>query len=122
MRYTKEEIKQHRLQWVEALESGKYKQAQEELLKKIGGRYQHCCLGVACDLSGTGTWDLEKGCYVYVTESSSESLLLPREVSDWLGIRGDDPWLGSHKASQLNDQLGWDFAAIARRTRIVWGL
>lgn len=122
MRYTKAEVRQHRLAWVEALESGKYRQAQEELMKKIGGRYYYCCLGIACDLSGLGVWDYEKGRYVYTTDQSSEALLLPRDVADWLGIRGDDPWLGDHKASQLNDQLGWDFAEIARRARKVWGL
>ena len=39
--------------WVDALRSGKYQQARGAL--KTGDAY--CCLGVACDISGLGTWD-----------------------------------------------------------------
>lgn len=116
--YTKDEIRQHRLEWVEALESGKYKQAWQKL--RDGNRF--CCLGVACDLSGIGGWDKEKGSFLYTTGSESNDMFLPPEVQEWLGVRSGDPWLGDAQASVGNDLKGWSFEDIARRARKVWGL
>ena len=38
--------------WLEALRSGRYRQTSLMLRDKVG----FCCLGVACDISGKGTW------------------------------------------------------------------
>jgi len=44
--------------WVEELRSGKWLQAQKALRKTdFEGPARFCCLGVACELSGLGTWD-----------------------------------------------------------------
>lgn len=126
MSYTKEEIRAHRLEWVEALESGRYTQARSELRCVWSGNSgaesaDYCCLGVACDISGLGQWK-DPMSPTYEVDGVSSALLLPPAVSEWLGCHGDDLWLGDHTASQLNDQLSWDFKAIARRARRVWGL
>lgn len=92
MTYTREEIQQHRLEWVEALESGEYTQTNEQLRRGSGNFTMMCCLGVACDLSGVGEWD-KYGFYGCGVEESAldcegqdrESLLLPRAVQEWLG-------------------------------------
>jgi type II restriction/modification system DNA methylase subunit YeeA len=41
------DYKARRQTWIEALESGKYKQGIKRLQNRLG---QFCCLGVACDL------------------------------------------------------------------------
>lgn len=40
-------------EWLEALESGRYKQTSENLRDNKG----FCCLGVACDLTDPNVWD-----------------------------------------------------------------
>lgn len=49
--------KERVLQWVNALESGKYKQASNSLKTPEG----MCCLGVACEVSGLSNWEEERG-------------------------------------------------------------
>lgn len=44
------EFTPEQLQWLEALESGKYKQAQKKLYVIKGDVKCHCCLGVAMEL------------------------------------------------------------------------
>lgn len=48
-------------QWLQALESGNYKQGKRKL-RSIGDEY--CCLGVACDLLQSPVFE-GKDCYVY---------------------------------------------------------
>lgn len=65
--------------WLEALESGKYKQGVNRLVKndeKYGHRF--CCLGVACDVAGLDIQDL-------VDTDQSE---LPPRMTKRLGISG----------------------------------
>ena len=56
------EFKNNLLTWVEALESGKYQQAQHRLMEvnKKTNETSYCCLGVACKLFGKdfGKFDL----------------------------------------------------------------
>lgn len=40
-------------EWIAALRSGEYKQARETLSDSKG---RMCCLGVACDIAGSGWW------------------------------------------------------------------
>src|SRR4051812_25076359 len=105
--------------WLEALRSGKYKQASSRLRRKneFGGSY--CCLGVLCDISGAGTWDESKTdltAYVllsqpaYYSSSYTRSITdLPRILRDQLGISADS----EIKLIHLNDEEKADFAAIA---------
>lgn len=40
------------LKWLEALESGKYKQGRFRLKNDSNGQDTYCCLGVACEVAG----------------------------------------------------------------------
>lgn len=85
--------KQRRLNLIEALESGEYKQAKSAL--RVEDKF--CCLGVACDLhrkakdnSEKYSWDDIKhstGTALYLNEESG----LPDEVSNWYAFRGRLP-------------------------------
>lgn len=72
--------------WVEALRSGAYKQARSVL--RDGDVY--CCLGVACDISGLGLWDVES---YNVGNGDRSFTVLPRGVMDWLGLNSANPEL-----------------------------
>lgn len=41
-------------QWIEALRSGEYKQGQKFLSREVKGEWEHCCLGVLCQVAGLG--------------------------------------------------------------------
>ena len=68
--------------WVEALRSGKYKQADRQL--KRGDTF--CCLGVACDISGIGKWD---GDEYLLPDGYAAEFSLPSAVTEWLGFAED---------------------------------
>lgn len=99
--------------WVDALRSGKYKQAKERLRDKNS----YCCLGVACDVSGVGKW--QKDFWnsweyaVYEAPGDVNDLDLPKGVQKWLGIRLANPKFKRVPASQLNDEMGKTFEEIA---------
>ena len=67
-------------EWVEALESGKYKQGDQYLC--VGDRY--CCLGVACELAG-----VEKTVIHGITRFDGWSTVLPNDVMREYGFKGD---------------------------------
>lgn len=73
---------QNRIKWVEGLESGKYKQGQNQL--RDGDHY--CCLGVACDVLGipaaraTPEYDSQ----IFTYEGQTE--FLPRSAKVKLGF------------------------------------
>ena len=97
--------------WLTALESGEYKQTRD-LLRDDNG---FCCLGVACDLSGLGTWTpvLRRDEHVFATEDRERSTtgLLPA-VREWLSIASD----GEGALADMNDD-GKTFAEIAKWIR-----
>jgi len=92
MEYTAQEQAEHLKQWIEALRSGKYEQGMHKL--RIGDRY--CCLGVACDISGLGKWEMAniaipQDMYVntphqYRVGDKMKLATLPIPVKDWIGI------------------------------------
>ena len=116
-----DEIRQNRIAWIEALESGDYKQGQERLRQKNpnypGWRY--CCLGVACDLTDPNEWEvLSSGTlskYGLSTRMPPKNLMATRYGIDL------------HKCRQLaglNDKRltpGGTFAQIARKLRLDFG-
>ena len=63
--------------WVDALRSGKYKQARRRLRYRGG----MCCLGVACDIAAEPLKLKWRG-----TEFDGEKEVLPPSVQEWLGI------------------------------------
>lgn len=45
--------------WLAALRSGNYKQGRMALKRGVGdGTADYCCLGVLCDISGLGAWEI----------------------------------------------------------------
>ena len=78
IKYTKEEQKKHRQEWVAALRSGDYKQSYRRL--RIGDRY--CCLGVACEVSKLNSWEYSWGIFRYDSEDS----VLPYAVREYYGL------------------------------------
>lgn len=126
--------KEHVREWVDALRSGKYRQARGQLRDDEG---KMCCLGLACELSGTGEWQelpaSDLGGYVtedtllaYVTPSDKSWQTLPLEVQAWLGFEPGAPWpaydnpgvqvpeMGTMRhLAVLNDEDGFTFEQIA---------
>lgn len=111
--------------WIQALRSGKYKQAKKRLKTENG----FCCLGVACDLTGED-WEVD-----YQDDRFSDEKLfsfkgarsvLPPSVKDWLDLASDAgviqlsiniPFIpvievGSRSLAQMNDD-GASFEEIA---------
>jgi hypothetical protein len=110
----------NQLKWVEALESGAFKQGQGGLAVERGdGSREYCCLGVACRLA------IQDG--VPITEvpaNHSDDIIfdrkagyLPRRVQKWLSVDDSNPTIGNHYAAELNDEHGLSFAEIAARVR-----
>ena len=94
--------------WIEALRSGKYKQAQSVLRHNDGSGY--CCLGVLCDISGQGEWD--NGDFVTKERDGTLTTSLKRGVSFYhagmFGLKSSAP----RYLMQAND-IGISFPAIA---------
>ena len=95
--------------WVEALRSGKYKQGRNYLNSK--GAF--CCLGVLCDLSGEGKWELELGAdafgdemYRYLVGDGWNRATLPPELAEKYGVHNPGPLI------TMND-TGKSFTEIA---------
>lgn len=78
--------KERVIKLIDALRSGKYKQGTGLLRPTCG---THCCLGVACDLSGCDQWNKLDEEFIYDDSSS----LLPSSVMDFYGFRTKD---GTH--------------------------
>lgn len=112
-----QEIKQ---KWVEALESGKYKQGKGRL--KSDDAY--CCLGVLCDLyineTGNGEWikeekDLPEDSpkHAFMDNGIVSDLILPFYVKKWAGLDSSSPCVGDKPLVDLND-FGSSFKEIAQ--------
>lgn len=119
--------------WVEALESGRYRQARHYLAVDTGNGWRHCALGVACQLAADDhAVDVEEigdhGQTVRVFDSESD--MLSATVADWLGCGvvigvSDGPLFDvettSGHVTELND-AGMTFAEIAAALRDTYGL
>lgn len=106
--WTADEQKAHRKLWVEALRSGNYQQAADELRSDHG----FCCLGVACDLSKLGEWRGSR----YQTPDYEHNGELEDDVKRWLGLRTRvgffEPFEEFDNLAEMNDG-GKSFAEIA---------
>lgn len=124
----------NQLKWVEALESGEYKQDTDRLgvltvVDDEGNTVSHCCLGVACELAvldgvAMQVFDLyDDFCRYRRYETSTGSL--PSAVVEWLNIGASAPmranWripmIGAHNAAQRNDDMKQSFEEIAAAIR-----
>ena len=96
-----EQIKNRKI-WIEALRSGQYQQT-SGLLRSDNG---FCCLGVACDISGLSEWQEnfapnEDGIpFVYYSYLDAPDVL-PKEVLEWLGLKGPQGLLRNHVFNDL---------------------
>lgn len=110
--------------WLEALESGEYKQG-EGLLRSHDDRY--CCLGVALAIrpivpGGCEGWvQADSGFFFYKTLLPSDvhftTTDLPEKVRQELGISIVMHYVAIH----MNDTLRWDFMRIALVFRRYFG-
>ena len=98
--------------WLEALRSGRYLQTREKLRDKSG----FCCLGVACDISGKGTWKASlngkqwKQMQTFVISPyGSSKTCIPSPLREEIGLTEAE-----HKSlANLNDSGKATFANIA---------
>lgn len=103
-----------KVKWLEALRSGDYAQATQNLGWREPGQASpgptsYCCLGVLCDISGLGRWELRDPShhgYWYLDEIGD----LPKEVAEWAGLQ---PVVDTRYLMQLNDSGENDFHQIA---------
>ena len=104
--------------WLEALESGEFKQTRGKLEDENG----FCCLGVACVLAekdGVQLWRKENDPFIW-----GGSLQDQLDVIKWLGIRDDTgapktrlPTDNLVALTSLNDDCEWNFKQIAEHIR-----
>ena len=96
MKYTEEQVAEHRRAWVEALRSGDYEQTSGTLKAEhyergtVNKIVAHCCLGVACDLTvkdGVGEWD-DDHCFNVPGERRHYGGL-PEAVMEYYGIKSE---------------------------------
>lgn len=104
--------------WVDALRSGKYKQARGRL-ETSGGEY--CCLGVACDVAIANGIDIDRQVSKYGAVRYGETTsVLPRKVAAWFGFEESSPAVTVNEDFSaevtcvfLNDDLHYNFNQIA---------
>ena len=109
--YTQEEQRQNRQTLIKTLRSGNYKQIKDSLRREDC----FCCLGVACDLSGLGEWEVIYGVrFSYIINEKEAISSLPSEVMDYYGFANPYGRYGIYKQSlgKLNDN-GVSFTEIA---------
>ena len=103
--------------WIEALESGEYKQTTGALQNNKG----FCCLGVLCDLAvkdGHVTKRIHPSGAVEYDQSCS---ILPESVMIWAGMSDTNgKLLNGTYLTQLNDERGYSFKDIADEIREEW--
>jgi hypothetical protein len=108
--------KAHLREFVEALESGRYKQT-KECLRDANG---YCAGGVACDVSGVGVWVAVLGGWWYQDPTGwrSEFTTTSPLVDRWYGCAVALLPVGHDDLSVVaaND-CGWSFAEIAEALR-----
>ncbi len=111
------------MKWIDALESGEYKQCKGMLKEGTG----FCCLGVACEIDDAVEWSEVHKRYIF--DGESEFTELPEEYNKQLGLTssfGESQGCILYKGEEvieaesllnLNDQEGFTFKQIARILR-----
>ena len=124
---TESVYKERRKKLTAALRSGQYKQIQGTLKREDG----MCCLGVACELSGLGSWEeAHDGEHEYFTKEvkhqddpysthrSASNSILPTKVQNYYGFTSENGKFdqatkyGKKCLSELNDR-GYTFTQLA---------
>ena len=123
--------------WVEALESGKFRQCQNVLTRiaENGGR-SHCCLGVAVVVAMSNDLELTEEVVDNIVEYADvegnvSSTVLPDAVVEWYGLAEVSPELlagydedgeYSVEATEMNDGKCASFTEIAAAIRKTYGI
>lgn len=117
---TQEESRQRIKEWVDALRSGKYNQAQGYLRTAEG----FCCLGVACHVVNPIPWEVSHinigGCTHYGYEHPDYTAILPKHIAQFYGMGNNSSAYTSIRdrdgelieLAGLNDE-GFPFSQIA---------
>lgn len=112
-KYTLEEQKAHRKEWVAALRSGKYKQGKYALKNK---KDEYCCLGVACEVAGIKASEYPDEDTIYqfdgMIEHLDESTLNYFGIADY-GFYNQNNNIQNNSLIKLNDTEGYNFDQIA---------
>ena len=81
--------------WIEALESGEYKQGQQSLKNSS---LEYCCLGVLTDIyikeCNKGEWVDCKYQYKFKEGEIEEGIQLTPEICEWVGIKSTSGYCG----------------------------
>ena len=109
--------------WIEALRSGKYKQAKGMLQNARG----YCCLGVACEILGSNLSRSEDNNFL-IGGSPSTQRMCKAVIPDWLNtINGyfenldcKNNEMNFKNIMELNDSLGLSFNEIADVLELVF--
>ena len=112
--YTEEEIRANRLEWLEALESGKYGQTRGTLKRSEG----FCCLGVVCELFDSSKWAHINNGYVYQLDGIMLYGHLPAVYQQALAMTAEV----HDRCINLNDWQFFSFISIATYLRDTWNL
>jgi hypothetical protein len=107
--------KEHVIELISALRSGKYKQGIGMLRP---GDDCYCCLGVACDISKLFRWRPLDGEYVYGGVDEEDYSLLPETVMEHYGFQrecGVHIYEGEHRSLADMNDTGFSFKEIAAR-------
>lgn len=102
--------KQNIKKWVEALESGRYKQG-SSYLATIDNEY--CCLGVACEVAIENGVPVQKKELENWYSYDSLSEFPPSIVMDWIGIPNEE----QYDYTKMNDEMHLSFKEIAEEIR-----
>lgn len=108
MKLTIEQMKANRKLWIEALRSGKYRQAKEALRRKNGSM---CCLGVLCELMGV-EWTTDGGREGKLLPKGTRDHTAPSEAMEFVGLVSQTGNFDGGNLADLNDS-GKRFKAIA---------
>lgn len=103
--------------WLEALESGKFKQTRGALrtLKADGKSYGYCCLGVLSQVSakcGLGSFDKHE----FTLGDHTDDQVLVRDLRDVIGLTLND----CDTLMEMNDEDDKTFKEIAKHLRSKW--
>jgi hypothetical protein len=112
--------------WIQALESGDYKQGQGALCKNVNGSFEYCCLGVLADIELDTDWELniserfwglprstrELG-KVGLSQIQSNTFFIPASLWERLDLPEAQQYY-----SAWNDINGMSFVEIARKLRL----
>jgi hypothetical protein len=103
------DVKENLKMWIEALESGRYKQTHHKLQDSQG----FCCLGVAAEIKGIkGHFDCELDIASFDFNGAYWDRFLPEDFVKQFGLTDGE----QIKLAGLNDS-GWSFVEIAALLR-----